>query len=80
MKITEDDYWKLREWLKKEHLEKYNRWGDNIRLIQGELYVDESNNIGFTQRQILIKILEQHPLWTNINPMAVLVASLYILN
>ena len=61
MKITEDEYWKLMQWLKATHLEKYNRWRDNIVWQKGELAVKHTPEIPEVQRQILIRILEHHP-------------------
>ncbi len=61
MKITEEDYWKLMQWLKENHLDKYNRWRDNIVRYKGELVVKHTPEIPEVQRQILIRILEQHP-------------------
>lgn len=61
MKKTNEDLQKLLGWLKKEHLDKYNKYLDNIVLENGEIIVKDKYGISIAQRQILIKIIEQHP-------------------
>ena len=57
-KINEEEFQELIDWLSKEHPVKYKKYLDNIQLIRGDIIVNERNNISFTERQILIRILE----------------------
>ena len=63
MKKTEEYYWQLLEWLKKEHPHQYNKYSNNIDFNPkiGEIEVNYKNDISDTKREILIRILEQHP-------------------
>ena len=61
MKKDNEYFQKLLNWLKKEHPDKYSKYLDNIDLTHGEIVVNHKYGISEVQRQILIKIIEQHP-------------------
>ena len=61
MKKDNEYFQKLLEWLKKEHPEKYNKYLDNIVLENGEVFVNHKYGISEVNRQILIRIIDQHP-------------------